>query len=58
LFKNRKDAIIKEWDVGKRGDVLKLLEQAYPPKKPDIYRKGDNDFMHLFRFRKTDAFPN
>jgi hypothetical protein len=36
--------------LGRLGDVLKLLCQAYPPKEPDIYRKGDNDFMHSFRF--------
>jgi hypothetical protein len=31
------------------GHVLKLLEQTYPPKKPDIYCKGNNYFVHLFR---------
>ncbi|MDR1411023.1 MAG: ATP-binding cassette domain-containing protein [Spirochaetaceae bacterium] len=30
--------------------VLKLLEQTYSPKKPDIYCQSDNDLVHLFCF--------
>jgi transposase-like protein len=32
------------------GNVLELLEQTYSPKKPDVYSKGDNNFVHKLCF--------
>jgi 2C-methyl-D-erythritol 2,4-cyclodiphosphate synthase len=32
------------------GNVLELLKQTYSPKEPDVYSKGDNNFVHLFCF--------
>jgi hypothetical protein len=43
-------AFIMAKELEKIGSVLKSLHQAYSSKKPDVYRKSDNNLVHLFRF--------
>jgi hypothetical protein len=40
------------------GNVLKSLYQTHSPQKPDMYYQANNDLVHLFRFRETNAFPH